>query len=147
MFGRLIAFLWSLWYRLRGQEAVRLNLRVGMDLEHNRAGAWYAFYFKGKFMAKIGDTFTASIAPTNAKGDPAPVFEVSFSEDSECYDVVSVAADGLSAVLVAVAAGTGLSVFVRATTKGGAVLTDTKPLPDVVVPVDDEAVALNLSVA
>ncbi len=145
MFARLLAYLLDWYYRLRGQEAVRLNLRV---LRRHRIGHGFIWIpSEGNRMAKIGDTFTATIAPTNAAGAPAPVFDSVFTEDSEAYDVVSIAADGLSAVLVAVAAGTGLSVFVSATTKSGKSLTDTKPLPDVVVPVDDEAVALNLSVA
>jgi hypothetical protein len=103
---------------------------------------------KGPHMAKIGDTVTATIAPTNAAGSFAPVFEIQFSEDSEGWDVASVATDGLSAVLVAVAAGVGGSVTVSAVSKGGVSLSETVALADVdAPPVDEEAVKLNLSVA
>jgi hypothetical protein len=96
-------------------------------------------------MAKIGDTFTARIRPTNAAGLPAPVFNVDFSEPSDLYDVVSV--NGDEAVFVAIAAGSGAFVNVTATTKGGVTLIESASLPDVEASPDEEAVALNLTVA
>ncbi len=158
MLKHLLAWLLALWYRITGREAVRLNLRVYTTvLQFFVNEGWGAIerweappkYFARRYgnMAKINDTFTATIKPTNAAGKPAPVTDSQFFEDSESYDVVSVAADGLSAVLVARAAGTGLSVRVTALSKAGVSLTETKPLPDVEVPTDEEAVALNLTVA
>ena len=99
-------------------------------------------------MAKIGDKFTATIAPTNAAGKPAPVTEIFFDELSDLYDFVDRGKDGLSATFVAVKSGTGATVTVTAKSKSGATLTDAKPLPDVAEPpADEEAVALNLTVA
>lgn len=98
-------------------------------------------------MAKIGDSFTATIHPTNAAGAPAPVFNVVWSEVGDSYDI-SVAPDGLTAILTAKASGNANAVEVSATTKSGATLTATVNLADVEAPpVDEEAVALNLSVA
>lgn len=98
-------------------------------------------------MAKIGDSFTAKIAPTNAAGAPAPVFSVVWFESGDSYDI-SASPDGLTAVLTAKASGAANSVTVQATTKSGATLTATVNLADVEAPpVDEEAVALNLTVA
>jgi hypothetical protein len=103
---------------------------------------------QGPAMAKIGDTVTARIAPTNISGSFAPVFGASYGDDSAFWDVISTAPDGLSAILQAVAAGTGASVRVDAVSKGGVPLFEIAALPDVdAPPVDEEAVALNLSVA
>lgn len=140
---RLLLLLWRWILRLLGLEAVRLNLRI--DCEHC-GEAQYCEAFKGYLMAKIGDSFTARIAPTNAAGNPAQVFEVRYSEAGDCYDF-TVAPDGLTAVFTAVAAGAGNSVSVTAITKGGATLSESLELPDVETPADEEAVALNLSLA
>ncbi len=96
-------------------------------------------------MAKIGDSITARIAPTNLAGAAAPVFDVQWDDPGDAYDV-SVSPDGLTATVVAKAAGSGVAV-VSAKTKSGTNLVDSKPLPDVdAAPVDEEAVALNLTV-
>ncbi len=51
-------------------------------------------------------------------------------------------------MFVAVKAGVGAVITVTAVSKAGVTLADSKPLPDVEAPpVDEEAVALNLSVA
>jgi hypothetical protein len=98
-------------------------------------------------MAKIGDSFTARIAPTNATGDPAPVFNVVWAENGDAFNV-SAAPDGLSAVFTAIAAGASNEAFVIATSKGGATLEASVALPDVEAPpVDEEAVALNLTIS
>jgi hypothetical protein len=113
-------------------EAVRLNLTI--------CGA------TNMASIKIGETRTAKIRPTNADQLPAPVFDIVFSEPSNLYDVVSV--NGDEAVFVAVAPGTGAFVTVTAITKGGVTLVESAALPDVdAPPVDEEAVALNLTVA
>lgn len=109
-------------------EALRLNL----TLETN--------------MAVLGSTVVARIAPTNAAGAPAPVFTIEWFEDGDSYSLVP-APDGLSVTFVADAAGTGNRVTVTATTKGGSVLSASLDLPDVDAPVDEEAVALNLTFA
>jgi hypothetical protein len=96
-------------------------------------------------MAKIGDTFLAKIAPTNAAGNPAPVFGATYTEGGDSYDITP-APDGLSAVLVARAAGTGNFVDVNATTKSGNSIFESLALPDVEPNVDEEATKLNLSV-
>lgn len=121
----LIAWLLHAADHFRG-DAVRLNLTVETS------------------MAKLGDTFTARIAPTNAAGQPADVFNVDYIPLNG-YSVAQ-APDGLSAVLTAVAAGTGFVLTCTATTKHGARLTETVALPDVEADVDDEAVALGLTV-
>jgi len=109
-------------------EAVRLNLTV-----------------EGPCMAKIGDTFVATIRPETAAGLPAQVFDIVYEQDSD-YDI-TVAPDGLSAVLVAKTAGAGNTLTVLGVTKGGASLVETVDLPDVdSPPVDEEAVKLNLTV-
>ena len=120
------------------KEAVRLNLRLyrpGYDLPRP---TW------SLTMARIGDTFVARIAPTNAAGAPAPVFGATYDEAGDSYDITA-APDGLSAVLVARQAGTGNSVQVFATTKSGATITEFLDLPDVEPNVDDEATKLNLT--
>lgn len=151
---RLIAYLRWLYYTLTGKEAVRLNLRTYVFLPgaQYEVNGWYerllTLFGREKFMAKIGDKFVASIDPTNAAGKPAPVTDVFFEELSDLYDVESVAADGLSATFVAVKSGSGATVTVTAKSKSGATLTDAKALPDVdEPPVDEEATALNLTVA
>lgn len=115
------------------QEASRLNVCV-----HRRHA-----------MAKIGDTLNVTIAPTTAAGQPAPVFGVVYDPDSAGFDGYDVtpSPDGLSAVLVAKASGTGFKLTVSATTKSGAPLSETVDLPDIDAPVDEEAVALNITVA
>lgn len=131
------AIIWLvMWCADAMLSAVHLNLRVWRGAR--------PFYFWRHGMAKIGDTFTATIKPTNAAGEGAPVTAVVFASDSAAYDVKSVSPDGLSAVFVAVAAGSA-NVTVTATSKAGVTLTDKAALPGVIV--DDEAVALNLVVA
>lgn len=152
---RLIAYLRWLYYTLTGQEAVRLTLYMHREPSSPMPfGADESFRWIVKqviwrcSMAKIGDKFVASIAPTNAAGKPAPVTGVFFEELSDLYDVESVSADGLSATFVAVKSGSGATVTVTAKSKSGATLTDAKALPDVdEPPVDEEATALNLTVA
>jgi hypothetical protein len=74
------------------------------------------------------------------------VFSVEWSEIGDSYDITP-SPDGLTATLVARVAGSVNAVFVSATTKSGAILTASADLPDVdEVPVDEEAVTLNLSV-
>lgn len=119
----LAALVWvtlPLWDR----EAAALNLEIDM--------------------AQLGQTLVARIAPTNAAGAPAPVFDIVWEEEGDSYSIVP-APDGLSATIVADAAGAGNVVVVHAVTRGGAILRETLALPDVDSPVDEEAVALNLS--
>jgi hypothetical protein len=137
-------------------EAVRLNLRIdGIPYQFFKRHI-YAELNAGRprptksiegAMAKIGESFTARIAPTNVAGAPAPVFSVEWFEDGDAFNV-SPSPDGLSAVFTAVAASVGNVANVRATTKGGATLSASVALPDVEAPpVDEEAVALNLTLA
>ena len=111
---------------------------------------WYEakrlnFTLEGCPMAKkIGETVTGRIAPTNAAGAPAPVFDVVYSEVGDSYDFTP-APDGLSVTFVAKAVGTGNVAHVSATTKGGALLTASIDLPDVEANVDEEAVNLNFT--
>ena len=140
--SRLFLLLLRLVLWLLRKEAVRLNLSIDT---HWLTEAWLAGWI-GEPMAKIGDSFTARIAPTNASGNPAPVFNVVYGEEGDSYDV-SVAPDGLFATFTARAAGFGNVAYVVATTKGGAELCESVSLPDVEVAVDEEAVALNLSIA
>jgi hypothetical protein len=125
----LYLFLLRLVLLLFRKEAVRLNLYIE----------------RATYMAKIGDTFLAKIAPTNAAGNPAPVFGATYTEGGDSYDITP-APDGLSAVLVARAAGTGNFVDVNATTKSGNSIFESLALPDVEPNVDEEATKLNLSV-
>jgi len=125
-------------------DAERLNLQVLKWVPFADGTHWLCFH-REKHMAKIGDTFTARIAPTNAAGQPAPVSDVAYVA-SGGY-AVTPAPDGLSAVLVANAGGSGFTLTAIATTAHGASLSETVALPDVEVAVDDEAVALNLTVA
>jgi len=151
-----LQYLRYLWYVLTGQEARRLNLRVRVVNPYSKVRAvdrmmrifWaIARDNEGIHMAKIGDKVLTAIAPTNAAGGKAPVTAADFAELSDLYDFVSWSEDGLSATFVAVKSGTGATVTVQALSKAGLVLTDAKPLPDVdEPPVDEEAVALNLTV-
>jgi hypothetical protein len=102
---------------------------------------------KGPDMAKIGDTFTATIAPTTADGSPAVVNTVVYAFNPEVYDV-QVSDDSLSAVFTAKAGGKS-QLRVTARSLGGVDLADEKALPDVeAAPVPDlEAAALNLTIA
>ena len=140
--SRLSFFLLRLVLRLFRKEAVRLNLcLVRTEIRDD----WEYELLIGDDMAKIGDTFLAKIAPTNAAGNPAPVFGAFYSEQGDSYDIVT-SPDGLSAVFVASAAGTGNEVTVEATTKSGQRLVEVVVLPDVEPNVDEEAVKLNLTV-
>lgn len=136
-----------LCWLFRCNEAVRLNLTVTHRTLRISGYNMPVFNHPESLldMAKIGDSFTARIAPTNAAGGPAPVFNVIYSESGDSYDI-SVAPDGLTAVLVAKSAGTDNVVHVEATTKGGALLFATAALPDVEAAVDEEAVKLNLTI-
>ena len=109
-------------------EAKRLNLHV-----HG-----------GCHMAKIGDSFRATIAPTNAAGAPAPVSAVEFLTVGGSYNVVHVIGE-LTAVYTAVLPGSGNRVSVTATAKSGSTLADFADLPDVEEDAE-EATKLNLSV-
>jgi hypothetical protein len=129
MLGRLFLFLLRLILWGLRKEAVRLNLTI-----HGATD-----------MARIGDSFTAFIEPTNAAGQPARVFDVLYGEEGESYDVTA-APDGMTAVFTARAAGTGNVAFVSAKTKGGATLEGSVALPDVESAVDEEAVALNFRI-
>ena len=143
----MIAFILRWWWWFTGKEAVRLNLHIDWREWARRDPVEYLRFLKRRHMAKIGDSFTAKIAPTNAAGAPAPVFNVMWLETGDSYDI-SVAPDGLTAILTAKASGAANSVTVQATTRSGATLTATVNLADVEAPpVDEEAVALNLTVA
>jgi len=126
-----IVFLYCLFKAgecANGDEAVQLNLRI-----------------RGKcIVADINSVSNGSIAPTTAAGTSAPVSNVVWSTVPDGVYSVAPAADGLSAVYTAVGAGSAVA-SVSAVSKGGVTLTESKPLPDVVV--DQEAVALNLSIA
>ena len=139
--SRLSFWLLRLVLLLFRKEAVRLNL----DVRAKGNLAAFAEWIKREGdMAKIGDTFVARIAPTNAAGAPAQVFGASYQEDGDSYDITP-APDGLSAVLVARSSGTNNAVNVTATTKSGAELYESLDLPDVEPNVDEEATKLNLS--
>lgn len=149
MLGRLFLWLLRIVLWLFRHEAVRLNFTVHANVWTPGRGFHEAEpdeIFHGDVMAKIGDTFTGRIAPTNAAGAPAPVFDAVYMEDGDSYDF-TVAPDGLSVTFVARAAGTGNLARVSALTKGGATLSEIQALPDVESPVDEEAVALNFTVA
>src|SRR5436190_11490228 len=60
-------------------EAERLNLDVEICGWVTLPGRIDNPALQGGFMAKIGDKFKASIAPTNIAGAPAPVTDVEFS--------------------------------------------------------------------
>lgn len=123
----ILAWFFGALSTANGDEAVELNLFV-----------------RGFKMAKIGDTFVVSIAPTTAAGNPATVTDVVYSVDPAVYDIV-VGPDFLSAVVTAKGPGSS-TVRVTAKSLGGVDLADEKPLADVEAP-DLEAVALNLTVA
>ena len=99
---------------------------------------------KGFHMAAIGDVSVASIHPTNAAGQAAPVDNITWTLDSAAYAFAPPVPGATSVQFTAIAAG-DCNVTVTATSKAGVTLTDTKPLPSVVA--DVEAVALNLQVA
>ena len=143
--SRLSFLLLALILKLFRKEAVRLNLTLcgGRPTFWQPLRTWHAL--QGTNMAKIGDTFLAKIAPTNAAGNPAPVFGATYTEGGDSYDITP-APDGLSAVLVARVAGTGNQVNVTATTKSGGSISETIDLPDVEPNVDEEATKLNLTV-
>lgn len=141
----LIAAL--LYWALTSREAVRLNLHICGQETLSPCGRWTLVTIYGDHtMAKIGDVIVARIAPTNAAGAPAPVFNAEWSEAGDSYDF-TVSPDGLSATFVAKVAGTLNFVQVTATTKSGASLFAEAALPDVeAAPVDEEAVSLGLTV-
>lgn len=147
MFADLITLLRWLYWTARRQEAAYLNLRLGVMPKW----AWPAAKWRGqliaerRYMAQIGQTFIATIAPTTAGGLPAPVTGVVWTV-TDGYAVLSQAESGLSAVLQAKNAGTGNKVSVSAVSKAGITLTAEAVLADVEAP-DEEAVALNLTVA
>jgi hypothetical protein len=149
MGGLLRLWRWLIWWLFGANEATRLNLRlwVGPATLPGASTRFYYFIIPGAIrMAKIGDTFTARIAPTNAAGQPAPVSDVSFVEVGDGY-TITLLPDGVSAILVADFASTGNSVEVTAFTASGKAITESVALPDVEANVDNEAVALNLTVA
>jgi hypothetical protein len=94
-------------------------------------------------MAQVGDKFVATIAPTDAGGNPAPVTNVNWSTAGGGYDVAGV---GNSATLRADFPGTGNTLTVTATASDGSSLTQTVPLKDIAAPVVPVAVNLNLTV-
>ncbi len=98
----------------------------------------------GGSMAKINDTFTATIAPTNVAGAPANVTDILWTAGAG-YDLV-VAADGMSATVTAIKTGVGNSISVSARAKSGTNLSETVALPDVEAD-PEEAVKLNLALA
>lgn len=118
----------GIYLSLTWSPAVELNLRL----------------HRHRHMAQIGDKFVATIAPTDASGNPAPVTNVNWSTAGGGYDVAGV---GNSATLRADNAGTGNTLTVTATASDGTSLTQTVPLDDVAAPVVPVAVALNLTVA
>lgn len=120
----IAADLWLVRYL---RVAVHLNLRLHR-LRH---------------MAQIGDKFLATIAPTDASGNPAPVTNVNWSTAGGSYDVQGV---GNSATIRADFAGASQTLTVTATASDGTSLTQTVPLDDVAAPVVPVAVALNLTV-
>jgi hypothetical protein len=149
MGGLLRLWRWLIWWLFGANEATRLNLRLMLGPIQFVGGSRTRYYvlLQGKQpMAKIGDTFTARIAPTNAAGQPAPVSDVSFVEVGDGY-TITLLPDGVSAILVADFASTGNSVEVTAFTASGKAITESVALPDVEANVDNEAVALNLTVA
>lgn len=149
LFLLLLAIVAIVWLNrsLTDFEAERLNLTVtGTKVLPGVPGwteDWLVTTFLGDSMAKINDTLTAKIAPTNAAGASAPVFDVAYFATGY---TITPAPDGLSAVLVATSAGTGFKLTAVAHSAHGASLSQTVDLPDVDVAVDDEAVALNLTV-
>ena len=92
-------------------------------------------------MAQPGDHFIATISPTDASGNPAPVSNVIWS--SVGYDSVGT---GNQCTLLAGQPATGCTVTAKATSAAGVELTQTVDLPDIVAPQVPEAVALNLTV-
>lgn len=146
---KLRRYLRHLFYTLTGLEVYRLNLRLrwadAPDFFYDPLGYLSFFSFwRPQNMAKIGDRFTATISPTNAAGAAAPVTDISFVELTDQYDIESIT--GNVAVFVAVKAGPESTVAVTALSKAGVTLSASGTLPAVDVPVDEEAVALNLTV-
>ena len=95
-------------------------------------------------MAAINDVSVASIHPTNAAGQAAPVDSITFTIDSAAYGFAPPVAGSTSVQFTAISAG-DCNVTVTATSVGGVTLTQSAPLPSVVA--DVEAVALNLQIA
>lgn len=146
MLDRLRDYLLWLWFTLRRQEATALHLTIALRRPYAWPGSkWTGQLTRRHYMAKIGDTFIATIAPTTAGGLPAPVTGVVWTVTAS-YTILSVSEDTLSAVVQAKVAGTGDKVSVKANAKSGAELTAEAVLPDVDA-ADEEAVALNLKVA
>jgi hypothetical protein len=145
---RLFYWLLAVLNPFNRRRAKRLNLELLYNWPQQGGSLlWPVEYLFGDgHMAKIGDTFTARIAPTNAAGQSAPVFNVAWTELGDSYDITP-APDGLSATLIARAAGTLNQVEVSALTNGANTLTESVDLPDVEADVDLEALALNLTVA
>src|SRR6185312_9950480 len=114
----------GIYLSLTWSPAVALNLRL----------------HRHRHMAQIGDKFVATIAPTDAGGNPAPVTGVVWGTAGGAYDVQGV---GNSATIRADFAGTGQTLTVTATASDGTSLTQTADLPDVAAPVVPVAVALN----
>lgn len=147
----ILRYLRWLYYTLTGQEAVRLRLYARpcpywvASVDHRGWVNIIAIRSEEITMANIGDRFKASIAPVNAAGNPAPVTLVWFEELTDQYEIVEFGPDFV--IFEAVKPGSGAVVTVTAQTKSGQTLAETKSLPDVEAPpVDEEAVALNLSV-
>lgn len=124
-----------LYRRFTAREAVWLQLRVRW-----RGRLFYEWEHE---MAKIGDTLSAKIAPTNSAGFAATVTDIAWTSSTPGYTVTP-AADGLTASVTAVGTVTGASLGVTAKSQSGVSLTASAALPDVI---DNEATNLNLTVA
>ena len=94
-------------------------------------------------MLNIGDTATATIAPTAAGVPDAHVSAVKYDViPAGAYTIVP-AADGMTAKYTAAVVGTGILATVSAVNEAGKTLTDQAPLPDVGTLVADK---LNLTI-
>ena len=113
--------------RFHRHVAVRLNLRL-----HGH-----------RHMAQVGDHFLATINPTDASGNPAPVTNVIWSTQGSGYSAVGA---GNQASLVASQVSAGNTVTVTADASDGSHLSQVVALEDVAAPAVPVAVALNLTV-
>lgn len=118
--------LWVVWPE---REAVRLHLELHTMSDLN--------------IVLEGAILTATIAPTAANGKPAPVTDVAWSADNANVTLAPLSDDPKVCHVTGVAVGVS-NLTVTAKAKSGNVLTATG---QVTVQVDEEAVALNLSIA
>jgi hypothetical protein len=98
---------------------------------------------EGPKMLNIGQTATATIAPTAAGAPDANVSAVVFSVVPAGAYTIAPGPTPLSAIYTAAVVGVGIVANVSAVNEAGVTLTDSAPLPDVSTLVADK---LNLTI-